>query len=113
MALKQYDKALLLLRGAMRQSPLYTEARINLGITYAQMGEYDLAEEQLWMAVWLSPLSVRAHNRLGELYLDLGRPQDAIPQFRRSLELEPNNPQAIAALDRLKSVTSGARTSSR
>jgi hypothetical protein len=108
MALKQYDKAEILLLQAVRTAPFYTEARINLGATYAQMGEYDLAERQLLLAVLFSPLSERAHNRLGKLYVDVGRPQDAIRQFRQSLEIEPNNPQAIAALNKLKSASDGS-----
>jgi len=84
---------------------LYTEARISLGMTYAEMGKHNLAENQLQIALWYSPLSVRARNVLGKLYLDGGQAQEALEQFRRSLEIEPNNPQAVAGLDKLRSRT--------
>jgi Flp pilus assembly protein TadD len=108
MALKQYDEAEILLQQAVRTTPLYTEARIGLGTTYAEIGEYRLAESQLLIASWLSPVSVEAHNRLGQLYINVGRREDAIKQFRRSLEIEPNNPEAVAALNRLNSASDGS-----
>jgi tetratricopeptide (TPR) repeat protein len=105
MALKQYEEAVILLLGAVQMAPLYTEARISLGMTYAEMGKHNLAENQLQIALWYSPLSVRARNVLGKLYLDGGQAQEALEQFRRSLEIEPDNPEAVAGIDKLRSRT--------
>jgi Flp pilus assembly protein TadD len=57
----------------------------------------DRAEEHFRAAVLLSPLNFNAHNLLGKLYFDSKRLTEAEPQFRQSLQCEPN----LAAYDHL------------
>lgn len=49
----------------------------------------------------LNPASADAFDGLGEAYLAVGKRDDAIAAYRRSLEINPKNPNAMAALDRL------------
>jgi Flp pilus assembly protein TadD len=56
-----------------------------------------LAEAEFRTAVSLSPLNIQAHNVLGKLYFDAGRPREAEAQFLESAEIEPN----VAAFDHL------------
>ncbi len=49
----------------------------------------------------LYPGSWRAHDSLGEAYADRGRTDEAILSYKRSLELNPENASARAALERL------------
>ena len=51
----------------------------------------------------LYPGSWRAHDSLGEAYADRGRKDEAIRSYKRSLELNPDNSNARAALERLSS----------
>lgn len=51
--------------------------------------------------VALYPNSWAAHDSLGEAYAARGRKDDAIRSYRRSLELNPDNGNAKAALERL------------
>jgi pimeloyl-ACP methyl ester carboxylesterase len=49
----------------------------------------------------LYPASWSAHDSLGEAYADRGRKDEAIRSYKRSLELNPENKNAQAALERL------------
>jgi pimeloyl-ACP methyl ester carboxylesterase len=49
----------------------------------------------------LYPASWSAHDSLGEAYADRGRKDEAIRSYKRSLELNPENKNAKAALERL------------
>ena len=49
----------------------------------------------------LYPGSWRAHDSLGEAYADRGRKDEAIRSYKKSLELNPENQNAKAALERL------------
>ncbi|MGE5741831.1 MAG: tetratricopeptide repeat protein [Candidatus Aminicenantes bacterium RBG_16_66_30] len=49
----------------------------------------------------LYPGSWSAHDSLGEAYADRGRKDEAIRSYKRSLELNPDNQNAKAALERL------------
>ena len=51
----------------------------------------------------LFPGSWRAHDSLGKAYASRGRKEDAIRSYKRSLEINPENAGAKAALDRLTS----------
>jgi hypothetical protein len=53
------------------------------------------------LMVSLYPESWSAHDSLGEAYADRGRKDDAVRSYKRSLELNPENQNAKAALDRL------------
>ena len=49
----------------------------------------------LWRdAALKSPLKSRTHNNLGNCYMLLGRPFDAIPQYEHAIELDPRNIEA-------------------
>jgi Flp pilus assembly protein TadD len=54
------------------------------------MGLTGPAELQLRAAVALSPMDTRAHNKLGQLLVAEGRPNEAEEQFRASLRSRPN-----------------------
>jgi len=49
----------------------------------------------------LYPGSSNTYDSLGEAYADRGRKDEAIRCYRRSLELNPKNANAQAALDQL------------
>jgi tetratricopeptide (TPR) repeat protein len=55
-----------------------------------QMGLRGPAELQLRAAVALSPLNIRARNKLGELLFAAGSPNEAEEQFRASVRSSPN-----------------------
>lgn len=82
---KQYGEATDYFERSMRLRPNFTDAHLNLGRLYEEIGKTPEAEMQLKAAVALAPLSVQARNELGNLYLTSGRWREAEAQFQESL----------------------------
>ncbi len=64
-------------------------------------GREDEAIEVFELGTTLHPQSWRAHDSLAEACAVLGRRDEAIRSYKRSLDINPDNPGAKAALDRL------------
>ena len=62
-----------------------------LGAGYIANGRYDRALSKLEKALGIDSDNALAHNYLGVLYGRLERPNLAYEQFKRSMELSPNN----------------------
>lgn len=91
---------------AVRENPRYTEAYLNLIITYNDMGETERASDiydrmmQVTRLVSnknvLDPFAAgklaNEHFRLGKIYMDFGRPDDAIEEFKKAVKLKPGLP---------------------
>lgn len=73
------------------------------GYEYMQRGHYDRALEMFKLNVALYPNSWNVYDSLGELYLKSGRRDLARLNYERSLELNPDNANGAAALERLGS----------
>jgi tetratricopeptide (TPR) repeat protein len=80
--------------------PDLVEARVNLGLVYHALGEYNLAASNLSTALRQSPNLPGPTVILGIDYLKLGAVEKAIPVLQRALRLEPSNLEARRALAR-------------
>ncbi|MBS1903822.1 MAG: TIR domain-containing protein [Bacteroidetes bacterium] len=58
---------------------------------YLNIDETELAVEMAERAVSVSPKRPRSHGVLGFIYSRLNRPADAVREFRRAIELDPNS----------------------
>ncbi|MDM7325140.1 MAG: tetratricopeptide repeat protein [Thermus sp.] len=84
------EQALSVLKDAERVSPRYAPLYAQRGLVYALLGQADKAEEAFKRALGLQDLAeVRAG--LAELYLALGRLEEALEQYARALQLDPRN----------------------
>jgi tetratricopeptide (TPR) repeat protein len=77
---------------AVRESPEDAEARLKLGIAYADIEEYDLAMAELVESIRLDPdnarnLSADANFRLGMILAALERPALAVKAYQEALRL--------------------------
>lgn len=84
---------------ALRKNPLYTEASLNLAITYNEMNEFKKAQEVITKAAqlatpepngldpYVSGKLANEHYRLGNIYLDFGIYEEAIDQYKKALRL--------------------------
>lgn len=70
-------------------------ARLNLGVAYLKCNDPAKSLEQFETLLQLNPDHAEAHLYAGEVKKRcLGAPADAIPHWRRFLELAPDHPQA-------------------
>ena len=64
--------------------------KINLSVFYQRHREYRKAEEVLQYLLSKSPQNANLHFRLGLIYRDGGRYEEAVSKFLRSAELAPH-----------------------
>ena len=78
-------------KAALRLSPQYLPASINLADLYRQLGRDGEGETVLRGAIAVSPREAAAHHALGLTLTRLKRPTAALPEFRRATELDSDN----------------------
>lgn len=81
-----------LMEGWTARNPHLAEPKIELARLYEESGNKDAAKHQLIEAVTVEPTNARALAALGKLREDAGETQQAIANYQRSLQLNPNQP---------------------
>ena len=71
---------------------------VNLGKTYRDLAELQLALQSFRRAVMLSPASASAHNNVGNIYYKLGNCEQAIYELSQATSLNPNSLDALSNL---------------
>ena len=88
---QDYDNALAIYRNALDLQPENAKIHCNLGFLYWGKGDIDEAIKEYELAIEYDPLYDIAYNNLGVIYLDdLGRVQQAMQLFTKSVECNPN-----------------------
>lgn len=96
-----YFERSLTLEGAVFTPPLYTY----LSRAYVDVGRFEDAVRRAQQGALLPPETAAAHFYLGRAYVARGAAADvaaARGAFQRALELNPNDQEALAALDALR-----------
>jgi tetratricopeptide (TPR) repeat protein len=83
------DKAVGQLRIAVQLKPDSAAARANLAVGLYRSGNLKAAEEQFQQALRLEPLNYDANRNLGELYVQTGRTEQAVPLLEKAQQIEP------------------------
>ncbi len=91
-------------------NPLYkfqgSEAEINtFGYNLINMKRIDDAVEVFKLNVELYPDSFNVYDSLAESYMLKGDKQLAVKFYKKSLELNPNNTNAVSMLEKIKAAT--------
>ena len=101
------DRATFLFERATRLDPAYARAWVELGSVLSSKAEYlaipELHERALLAyrkALELRPGLVRAWREMGAVQVLLGHEDEGIESIRRALELDPEDPGALAAMGR-------------
>lgn len=124
----QYAKAAVELEKAVRISPEYADAHLNLGVQYLHLERYEEALGELEHALRIAPPTALALSNLAYAQFQLSRNAEAIHSARESLRLEPeflpahyvlgivlarsgqNLPEAISHLEKAANSFPSART---
>jgi tetratricopeptide (TPR) repeat protein len=85
-------------RQVLRLAPGLDQARINLGLAYHLLGEYQLAAAQLEEGLRRHPGLPGPDTVLGIDELKLGDPSKAIAPLKKAFDLDPSNQQAASSL---------------
>lgn len=85
-----YQEAVVYYQRAIRLSPTFARAYVELGDAYLQLARYDEAEKAFKKAMSLADESC-ASCGLGATYWKSGRHAEAEKAFKRSIELNPND----------------------
>ena len=80
-------------KAALRLSPQYTVAAVNLADLYRQLGRDSQGENVLRAAIATSARDAALHHALGLTLTRLKRRDDALAEFQKAAELEPDSPQ--------------------
>jgi len=80
---KDFNAALPLLQAAVRKAPTDADAWNLMGYAHRKLGMKDKALEYYQKALSIDKEHRGALEYLGELYLETGRPQDAIAMLKR------------------------------
>src|SRR6516164_2051990 len=87
---------------ALEINPNYTEAALNLAVTYNDLGKYDLARQVHEHATAGKPAGgdgldpfvkgkiANMHAEVGQAYIDAGLIHDAVPELEKAVNLCPS-----------------------
>ncbi len=101
------DRAVFLFERAVVLDPGYVRAHLELGSTYQNKAEYlaipelhQLALRSFRRALELAPGHVRAWRELGGVLVALGREDEGVEAIQHALDLDPEDPGALASMAR-------------
>jgi len=89
---RDHDAAEAAFRHALDLSPNYVSAHHWYSVLLRLYGNYDAGLKQINDAIQLDPLSSVLQTNLGTVLLELGRPEEAIAQFKRNIEMDADFP---------------------
>ena len=84
------EKALKEFSTAMQLKPDDDTIKVNLSVFYQRQKEYKKAEEVMQYLLLKSPQNANLHFRLGLIFRDAGRNEEAVSEFLKSVELAPH-----------------------
>jgi len=107
--LGRWDEAQAHYAEAVRLDPNFAEAHFCLGVAKGRGGDDTGASDEFADAVRLKPQLMEARLNFAIACYKQRRFAEAKEQFERALEQSPNNPTAVAYLQRLQQMDGGAR----
>jgi tetratricopeptide (TPR) repeat protein len=90
------DEALMHLRDVVRTEPMNATAYLLTGRIYQRRGELAAAINQLKTSIFWDKNLIDAHILLGRIFLERGDRAQALAYAQSAMQIDPNNPEAIA-----------------
>ncbi len=88
------DEAINCYRAVLKIDPYFQGARNNLAVQLARKGQYEEAASYCQQELKLNSNQPRAHLTLGNIFVAMGRRNEAITQFTEALRLDPGLSEA-------------------
>lgn len=101
------EKAVTVLKQALKISPNLAKARYYLGVVYLREAEFDLAVQELNRAVLTDPNNPEAYFSLGYGYERLKQKGKAAEFYKKALSIKPTFSKASARLVQLERLKTG------
>lgn len=92
-----FEEALILGKNAMETDPLHFGIYLETGLSHFFLEQYDKAEEVLKMGIALHPSILDLRNKLGKVYLNIGKYDLAIAQLEEGLSFSSIRPPSMVA----------------
>jgi len=102
--LGNFEKALICFTKAIKITPNYVKAYLNLGSSLNNLGKFEDAILSYNKAIKIEPEYADAHFNLGKTFNDLGRFEDAINSYAEAIKLKPNFPDAYTNLIKILTI---------
>jgi tetratricopeptide (TPR) repeat protein len=93
--------AFKLMEGWAARNPSLAAPKIELARLYEESGDREAAKHQLIDAVGVDPANSRALAALGKLREDSGETAQAVANYQRALQIDPNQPQIASRVGAL------------
>ncbi len=89
------DEATVAYRRALELDPGFAEARNNLAVTLAALGDAEAAARELQAIIAFNPEHAAAHNNLGVLRERQGHTEEALQCYETAVRLQPDFADAL------------------
>ena len=106
--MKRLDEAIENFRRYCELDPNSADGYFNLAGALVDKGLIDEAIENLRKAIALAPADLAARNNLAKLLLQKGKVDEAKAEYEQVLKADPNNADAKAGLERIRTGLTGA-----
>jgi len=101
---QDYDQAMVGLNELIARAPRFAEAYNQRAIIAFRRGDYRAAAADCEETLRLNPYHFGALGGLGQCYIQLHRPKEALKAFRRALAIHPGLHGVESMVERLKSM---------
>ncbi len=102
-----YEKAAQLYRKILEREPEHILTWLNLGNIYGAIQEYSKAEQAYRKTLAINPYYVFGSVALAKLYLQTGRPEQAVAVLKKVLEWLPHDQEIQRSLSLIQKKTGG------
>jgi tetratricopeptide (TPR) repeat protein len=112
MSLRQGPAAVALFTRVIEKKPEFAEGWNKRATVYYLMGEYDKSMQDCDEVMKRNPAHFGALSGYGQIYLQLGQPERALPYFERALAVNPNMEGVERVIEQLKALLAQKRKDS-
>ncbi len=91
-----FEMSIHVLTEGLKNNPGYISARSLLGKLLFEKGDLASAQKEFEAVVKSIPDNLMAQRKLGDIYVLLGKPADALPHFKTALSLNPKDQETAS-----------------